>query len=109
MWLHGGLDGVQKGVQKGSSTGIQMEGPMFCTDPLDNTYPFLKIILQTVQNVLLQYAEKIIKEFSIWCDQGKTAYILMNNIQQLRVQLEKLYETMGGGGKVLYVYLVVCM
>lgn len=82
---------------------------MFCTDPLDITYPFLKIILQTVQNVLLQYAEKIIKEFSIWCDQGKTAYILMNNIQQLRVQLEKLYETMGGGGKVLYVYLVVCM
>ena len=54
-----------------------------------------------MQNVLLQYAEKIIKEFSIWCDQGKTACILMNNIQQLRVQLEKLYETMGGGGKVL--------
>lgn len=54
-----------------------------------------------MQNVLLQYAEKINKEFSVWCDQGKTAYILMNNIQQLRVQLEKLYETMGGGEKVL--------
>ena len=53
-----------------------------------------------MQNVLLQYAEKIIKEFGIWCDQGKTACILMNNIQQLRVQLEKLYETMGGGEKV---------
>ena len=57
-------------------------------------------ILQTVQNVLLQYAEKIIKEFSSWCDEGKTACILMNNIQRLRVQLEKLYETMGGGEKV---------
>ena len=55
-----------------------------------------------MQNVLLQYAEKINKEFSVWCDQGKTAYILMNNIQQLRVQLEKLYETMGGGEKVLW-------
>ena len=64
------------------------------------TYPFF-INLQTVQNVLLQYAERINREFSVWCDQGKTACILMNNIQQLRVQLEKLYETMGGGGKVI--------
>ena len=63
------------------------------------TYPFF-LNLQTVQNVLLQYAERINREFSVWCDQGKTACILMNNIQQLRVQLEKLYETMGGGGKV---------
>ena len=70
--------------------------------------PFCNLnIFQTVQNVLLQYAEKIIKEFSIWCDQGKTACILMNNIQQLRVQLEKLYETMGGGGKVLQLLFTV--
>lgn len=53
---------------------------MFCIDFLDNTYFFLKIILQIVQNVLFQYVEKIIKEFSIWCDQGKIVYILMNNI-----------------------------
>ena len=57
-----------------------------------------------MQNVLLQYADKIVKEFDVWCQQGKTACILMNNIQQLRVQLEKLYETMGGGEKVLNVF-----
>ena len=61
--------------------------------------------LQTVQNVLLQYADKIVKEFSSWCDQGKTACVLMNNIQQSRVQLEKLYETMGGGEKVMDVLM----
>ena len=61
--------------------------------------------LQTVQNVLLQYADKIVKEFSAWCDQRETACILMNNIQQLRVQLEKLYETMGGGEKVMDVQM----
>ncbi|KAL9985984.1 hypothetical protein ACROYT_G000036 [Oculina patagonica] len=69
-----------------------------CPDPEIQTRYVIKFTI-TVQNVLLQYAEKIIKEFSIWCEQGKTACILMNNIQQLRVQLEKLYETMGGGEK----------
>ena len=62
---------------------------------------FSCLLFQTVQNVLLQYAEKIVNEFDVWCQEGKTACILMNNIQQLRVQLEKLYETMGGGEKVL--------
>ena len=28
-------------------------------------------LFQTVQNVLLQYAEKIVKEFDVWCQQGK--------------------------------------
>ena len=63
-------------------------------------------LFQTVQNVLLQYAEKIVKEFDVWCQQGKTACILMNNIQQLRVQLEKLYETMGGGEKVIIIKVI---
>ncbi|XP_066021042.1 protein unc-13 homolog B [Pocillopora verrucosa] len=69
-----------------------------CPDPEIQTRYVIKFTM-TVQNVLLQYAERINREFSVWCDQGKTACILMNNIQQLRVQLEKLYETMGGGGK----------
>ncbi|XP_068693233.1 protein unc-13 homolog B-like isoform X1 [Montipora foliosa] len=69
-----------------------------CPDPEIQTRYIIKFTM-TVQNVLLQYAEKIAKEFEICCQQGKTACILMNNIQQLRVQLEKLYETMGGGQK----------
>ncbi|KAM7449666.1 Protein unc-13 B [Porites harrisoni] len=69
-----------------------------CPDPEIQTRYIIKFTI-TVQNVLLQYADKIVKEFSAWCDQRETACILMNNIQQLRVQLEKLYETMGGGEK----------
>lgn len=69
-----------------------------CPDPQIETRYIIKFTI-TVQNVLLQYAEKIVNEFDVWCQQGKTACILMNNIQQLRVQLEKLYETMGGGEK----------
>lgn len=69
-----------------------------CPDPEIQAVYMIKFTM-TVQNVLLQYAEKIVNEFDVWCQEGKTACILMNNIQQLRVQLEKLYETMGGGEK----------
>ncbi|CAH8443658.1 unnamed protein product [Schistosoma rodhaini] len=57
---------------------------------------FLNRFARTVSKVLLTYAEIVKADFKCWVHQQETACIIMNNIQQLRVQLEKVFEAMGG-------------
>jgi protein unc-13 len=61
---------------------------------LQNRY--LQRFALSITKVLLSYANVIRREFTSYAKQERIACILMNNIQQIRVNLEKTFEQMGG-------------
>ncbi|XP_053740641.1 uncharacterized protein LOC128770004 isoform X7 [Synchiropus splendidus] len=65
-----------------------------CPDP-NVMAQYSRRFSKTITKVLLMYSTILTKSFPSYIDKEKIPCVLMNNVQQLRIQLERMFESMG--------------